>query len=212
LVPLAFNHFGNWHTDLGYADFDSYLAARPGALRATFKRRGARLRDGGAALRIVTGGAALEPAIAAYDTVYARSWKPAEPFPAFNAALMRACAAEGSLRLALLERDGKTLAAQFWVVQAGTATVLKLAYDAAERAHSPGTVLTGLAIRWLMQNEVLTQLDFGRGDDGYKRDWTGARRQRSGVLLVDPWRPWGIFALLRHWAGQHRRAAVRHRP
>jgi hypothetical protein len=198
LVALPFDHFGNWYIELAGQDFDAYLAARPGALRATLRRRGAKLLESGAASRIVTGGAGLEAAIAAYEAVYARSWKTAEPYPAFNPALMRACGAAGTLRLALLERAGKPIAAQFWVVEAGTATVLKLAYDEAEKPLSPGTVLTGYAIRHVIENDGVARLDFGRGDDSYKRDWTGTRRQRGGVLIVNPRHPAGLVAIGRH--------------
>lgn len=204
LTPLTFDHFGNWHTDVTAVDFAAYLAARPGALRSTLKRRGDRLAACGAALRVVTGGLDLPGAVAAYQSAYARSWKGAEPYPAFNPALMRAAAAAGSLRLGLLERGGAALAAQFWVVSDGTATVLKLAYDEAEKESSPGTVLTGLIIEHLMTHDRLTDLDFGRGDDSYKRDWTGDRRQRSGVVLANPRHPAGILAMARHAAGRVR--------
>jgi hypothetical protein len=204
MLPLTFDHFGNWHTDVTGLDFPAYLAARPGAVRSTLKRRGDRLAADGAALRVITGGAALPGAIATYQSVYDRSWKSEEPYPKFNPALMRACAADGSLRLGLLERGGTVLAAQFWVVRNGTATVLKLAYDTAEKASSPGTVLTGLMIKHLMTQETLTGLDFGRGDDSYKRDWTGSRRQRSGLVLANPRDPAGLMAIARHAAGRMR--------
>ena len=51
------------------------------------------------------------------------------------------------------------------MVVAGTATVLKLAHDKAFDRASPGTVLTGFAIRTLMENDGIGMLDFGRGDD-----------------------------------------------
>jgi hypothetical protein len=210
-LPLQFNHFGNWTIDLRDADFDFYMADRPGALRATFKRRRTRLARSGAALRMVRGAAGLDDAIAAFEAVYARSWKPAEPYPNFNAALMRACATDGSLRLALLERAGHAIAAQLWAVRGGTATVLKLAYDEAEKAGSPGTVLTGLAIQDLMAHDRVTRLDFGRGDDTYKRDWSNTRRQRVGLVIANPCHPRGLLAIARHLAGRLRAALTRAR-
>jgi hypothetical protein len=212
LLALRFDHFGNWHAALPAGGFDAYLAARPGALRATISRKGARLAAAGAGLRVVAAADELPAAIAAYEAVYASSWKDREPYPAFSAALMRACAADGALRLALLEQAGKPLAAQIWMVNAGTATVLKLAYDAAAQAASPGTVLTGLMIRHLLTHDRVTHLDFGRGDDSYKRDWVGERRQRSGVLLVNPRAPVGLLALARHLAGRARAVILAPRP
>jgi len=198
LVPLRFAHFGNWHICVAGLKWEAYLAARPGALRATLRRRGARLHDAGAALRVVTGVEGLPEAMAAYDWVYQRSWKGAEPYPDFNPALMRACAADGTLRLGLLEQGGETLAAQFWVVRDRTATVLKLAHDVAHDGASPGTVLTGMMIRHMLEQDRVRALDFGRGDDEYKKDWTGTRRQRSGLLLANPRRLGGLIEIAKN--------------
>jgi hypothetical protein len=208
LHVLRFDHFGSWTIELPDTDFDRYVAARPGALRTTLKRRGAKLARSGADLRMVRDIAGLDAAIAAYESVYARSWKQTEPYPDFNAALMRAYATDGSLRLALLERGGHAIAAQFWMVRDSTATVLKLAYDESEKANSPGTVLTGLAIRDLMSEDRITRLDFGRGDDTYKRDWANNRRQRVGLVLANPRHPRGLLAILRHHAGRLRAALL----
>jgi len=208
LMALPFDHFGNWHGDVPGGDFEGYLAARPGALRATISRKSAKLEAAGAALRVVAGGASLPDAMAAYEAVYAASWKDSEPYPAFNTTLMQACAADGTLRLALLEQDGKALAAQIWVVNGRIATVLKLAYDAAAKVASPGTVLTALMIRHLLAHDRVTHLDFGRGDDSYKRHWVGERRQRGGILLVNPLAPAGMLAVARYWAGRVRAAVL----
>jgi hypothetical protein len=202
LYPLRFDHFGNWHANVAGVDWNSYLAGRPGALREAIRRRSKRLMGTmGASFSICHGGAGLEPAIAAYEKIYAASWKEPEPFALFNAAFMRDCAADGSLRLGLLSLDGKPLAAQFWVVRDRVAAVLKLAHDEESRALSPGTVLTALMIRYMLEEEAVISLDFGRGDDDYKKDWVGGRRQRVGFLLANPLSLQGGAAILRHVAG-----------
>ena len=204
LAVLRFDHFGNWHEIVAGRSWADYLAARPGALRETIRRRlGQAGRDPRIALEITQ--AAADADIAAYEAVYASSWKEKEPFAGFSAALMRAAAAAGALRLGLLRLDGKPVAAQYWVLAGGTATVLKLAHDEAARARSPGTVLTAAMIRHLLERDGVTELDFGRGDDAYKSLWAGQRRQRLGVLLVNPRRPMGLLALGRHVAGRARR-------
>jgi len=204
LVALRFDHFGNWHEEVAGHSWADYLAARPGALRETIRRRlGQAERDPRCRLEAPVSEAGLAAGIAAYEEVYARSWKEAEPFPRFSAALMRTAAAAGVLRLGLLWLDGRPVAAQYWVVAGGTATVLKLAHDEAARARSPGTVLTAAMIRHLLDRERVAELDFGRGDDAYKALWAGRRRQRIGVLLVDPRRPAGLAALLRHALGRY---------
>ena len=207
LVALRFEHFGNWYEPVAGRSWAEYLAARPGALRETIRRRlGQAGRDRRVALELVGSAAGLEAGIAAYEEVYARSWKQAEPFPGFSAVLMRAAAAAGALRLGLLRLDGRPVAAQYWVVAGGTATVLKLAHDEAARARSPGTVLTAAMIRALLEREGVAELDFGRGDDAYKALWAGQRRQRIGVLLANPRRLLGLLALGRHVVGRKVRA------
>lgn len=119
--------------------------------------------------------------------------------------MMRAAAGRGVLRLGLLRSQGRAVAAQIWIVMNGTAAVLKLAHDEAAKSLSPGTVLTALMIRDLLDHEHVAELDFGRGDDPYKRLWTGRRRQRIGIELIDPLRPAGFFGLARHVLGRARR-------
>ncbi len=198
-----FQHFGNWHEPVGGIGWGAYLAARPGALRETIRRKQARIeRTPGLSLHCARTPDEAEPAIAAYLDVYRRSWKQPEPYPEFDATLLRAAAAAGVLRLGTLTENGVTLAAQYWVVSQGVATVLKLAHDMQHRAMSPGTVLTAWMIRRLIEDDAVQTLDFGRGDDPYKQLWTSQRGGRIGLVLADPWRPRGAAALLRQWGGQ----------
>jgi hypothetical protein len=206
LASRRFDHFGNWHEPVAGLDWAGYLAGRPSQLRTTIRRRLARAGRDGGRFELVTGGEALEPGIAAYETVYARSWKQAEPFPLFNAALMRATAARGLLRLGLYWRDDRPVAAQLWIVENAQAIVLKLAHDETAKADSPGTVLTALMLQHLLDREHVGQIDFGRGDDPYKRLWAGRRRQRIGVVLANPRHPRGLAFLGRHALGRARQA------
>ena len=64
-------------------------------------------------------------------------------------------------------------------------------------------------LRELIDRERVTELDFGRGDDAYKRLWVTRRRQRIGVVLSNPLRPRGLAALSRQWLGAIRRRLIR---
>lgn len=206
LAVVRFAHFGNWHEDVRGLGWSGYLARRPGALRETIRRklrRGTRLAD--ASFTLITRPQELEPGIEAFEQVYARSWKDPEPFPRFNAGLMRETAAAGLLRLGIWRIGGTPVAVQFWIVEQGTATVLKLAHDEAFQADSPGTVLTALMLRTLLDDAQVDAIDFGRGDDAYKQGWASQRRQRIGLVLVNPRRPAGLAFLARHRLGQVRR-------
>jgi CelD/BcsL family acetyltransferase involved in cellulose biosynthesis len=208
LQALRFDHFGNWSEDVAGVSWSSYLLARPGALRETIRRRlrGAE-RLGNARFELLADARQMDRAAAAFEAVYQRSWKEPEPFSRFNVAFMRSMAEAGLLRFGLWSLGTQPVAVQLWVVHGGCATVLKLAHDEAFKAHSPGTVLTALMLRHLLDEERVAKIDFGRGDDAYKQGWAATRRQRVGVLLVNPWRPAGAAELIRHVAGRVRAAA-----
>jgi hypothetical protein len=209
LAVARFDHFGDWHEPVAGLSWEDYFQGRPGELRETLRRKLRRAdRDDQVSHEVFTAPEHIEAGIATYEDVYARSWKPLEPYPRFNAALMRHAAAIGALRLGVLRARGRAVAVQLWVVMNGRAAVLKLAHDEAYKTLSPGTVLTALMIRGLLDGEHVDELDFGRGDDAYKRLWTTARRQRIGVLLINPWRPSGAALLARQWLGGLRRRLV----
>jgi hypothetical protein len=206
-IPLRFNHFGNWSENVAGLSWSAYLLNRPGALRETIRRRlrrAEKLPD--ARFALLTAVDDTGRAAEVFESVYERSWKTPEPYPDFNVALMRATAAAGWLRLGVWSIGAVPVAVQFWVVVDGLATVLKLAHDEAFNTYSPGTVLTALMVRHLLDQEHVTRIDFGRGDDPYKRGWAAERQQYIGILLVSPWRISGLLALLRHVVGRVRDA------
>jgi CelD/BcsL family acetyltransferase involved in cellulose biosynthesis len=205
MLASRFAHFGNWYEPIAGRSWEQYLAARPGALRETVRRK---LRRAQATLEIVATPNAVAAGIDAYEDIYARSWKVPEPYPRFHAEMMRRAAAIGVLRLGLLRAGGRVVAAQIWIVLGGRAAVLKLAHDEADRALSPGTVLTALMIRELIGREGVAELDFGRGDDPYKQLWATRRRQRIGIVLANPLRPGGLAVLGRQLLGRVRRRLV----
>ncbi len=204
LRPLHFDHFANWHLPLPPGTtWPSYLATRPANLRETIRRRTKRLlAEPGASFTLVNSPSGLEPAIADYERIYASSWKQPEPYPLFNAALMREAASAGMLQLGLLHLHATPIAAQFWILHQGRGTLLKLAHAETHRALSPGTVLTALIIENLIGHHAITELDFGRGDDPYKKLWTGHRRQRTGILIANPKTPSGVLAIAQHTLGR----------
>jgi len=200
LSVRQFDHFGNWHEAVAGHSWTTYLADRHGTLRETIRRKLRRKHR----FELITGGDRLEAGIADFESVYRRSWKEPEPFPDFNAALMRALAPLGMLRLGVLHVGETAAAAQLWVVEKHRATVLKLAHDEAFKAASPGTVLTALILQRLLDEDNVPEIDFGRGDDAYKSAWASQRRQRIGLILANKLHPRGLAFLGRHAMGRVR--------
>ena len=162
--------------------FDAYLATRPGPLRTTLKRKAGKV-----AVTIET---AFNPASwAAYEAIYASSWKSKEGSPAFLRAFAQQEAAAGRMRLGLAHADGAAVAAQFWTVEHGTAYIHKLAHTEASKSLSPGTTLSAALFEHVIDRDRVALVDFGTGNDGYKRDWMESFRPRFRLELLRPGYP-----------------------
>lgn len=188
--------FGNWYQPVSPGESTSYLAGRPSKLRNTLRRaERAFARKPECVLDIIQeGGAELESAIAAFVEVYNRSWKPPEPFPEFIPGLCRLAISRGWLRLGIVRLGARPLAAQLWLVSGKTAYIVKLAYDRDFAQTSAGTVLTAALCRHVIDVDRVEQIDYLIGDDDYKQDWMGFRRERRGIIAYN-------LRCLRGWIG-----------
>jgi len=183
-----FFQYVNRYAAVPPGDFAAYMAERPSRLRNTWSRRGrqaaARHR---VRYRVLTApGAPLEAGIDAFQRVYARSWKGAEPRPGFMPALIRMTCRFGSGRLGVLWLDDAPAAVQFWLVSDRTALIYKLAYDPAFADLSPGTLLSAEMFRYAIDTDRVAEVDFGLGDEPYKRDWVDRGREIVGIEAANP--------------------------
>lgn len=202
--------FHNWYLDVAGRSYESYAAGLPSRLKNTLKRKGRQLeKSGRAQFEIITGGAHLESAIAAYEKVYAASWKSPEPSPAFMPGLMRLCAEQGWLRLGIATVDGEAAAAQLWIVCAGVASIYKLAYDERFASLSIGSLLTERLMRHVIDIDQVREVDYLTGDDTYKRDWMSHSRERCGIIAFNLRSPRGIVAAALHLGGGLLKAGLR---
>jgi CelD/BcsL family acetyltransferase involved in cellulose biosynthesis len=182
--PFQFFAFGNWYQPV-QTDWTEYLAAREGTLRSTIKRMGKKFAADGGVLEVVTQPENLVEAIAAYEEVYAASWKNPEPFPAFMPGLLRTCAEKGALRLGLARLNGRAIAAQAWIVAHGRAEIYKLAYDEGFKAYAPGTLVTATLMQHVIEVDRVSEVDYLMGDDPYKKTWMSNRRERWGIVAYN---------------------------
>jgi len=164
--------------------FDDYWQSRPGQLRSTVKRKG---KKGIVSIRIVQ--EFDDNAWADYETVYSKSWKPAEGDPAFLKTLAQQEAAAGNMRLGLAYIDAKPVAAQFWTTENGTALIHKLAHIEDALPASPGTLLSAALFQHALDVDRVDEIDFGTGSDKYKRDWMEEMRPRYSLDLLWPNHP-----------------------
>ena len=159
--------------------FEEYLAGRPGQLRTTLKRKARKVE-----VEILT--AFDAEAWTAYQAIYAESWKPEEGDPALLRRFAAAEGAAGRLRMALARHEGQPVAAQMWTVENGVAYIHKLAHLESAKPLSAGTTLTAALFEQVIGRDHVEWVDFGTGNDPYKRDWMEQVRSRWRLTC---WRP-----------------------
>jgi hypothetical protein len=163
-------------------------------LKSTVKRKAAPLqRDGRLVFEMIDLEGDWRRGVEIYQAIYASSWKPAEPHPHFIQALLEKMARVARLGVAMIE--GKPAAAQIWLAQQGRATIFKLAHDPVFDRQSPGTLLTHWMLQLLHEQDGVREVDFGRGDDTYKRLWLAHCQDREGVLAANPRTLKGLLAV-----------------
>ncbi|KTE22517.1 hypothetical protein ATE67_00795 [Sphingopyxis sp. H050] len=174
--------------DLAGLDHDSWWASRPGALRSTVQRKA---KKGIVDIQLLT---EFDPGSwAAYEQIYAASWKPEEGHPALLRAFAEAESARGTFRMGIARIEGVPVAAQFWTVEDGTAFIHKLAHVEDSLKASPGTLLSGALFRHVIEVDGVKRVDFGTGNDAYKRDWMNRYEPLWRIEAFNPSRPaaWG---------------------
>ena len=92
----------------------------------------------------------------------------------------------GWARVGVARVDGRAAAAQIWYVHNGVASIFKLAYDDDYAKLSVGSLLTMRMMREAMDVDGVHRIDYLCGDDGYKRQWMSARRERWGIRVHNP--------------------------
>ncbi|WP_447764043.1 GNAT family N-acetyltransferase [Sphingopyxis panaciterrae] len=174
--------------DLSDLDHDRWWESRPGALKNTVKRKA---KKGVVDIALFTSFDAN--AWAAYEAIYAASWKPEEGHPALLRAFAETESARGTLRMGLARIEGTPVAAQYWTVEDGTAFIHKLAHVEDSLKASPGTLLSAALFHHVIEIDGVQRVDFGTGNDGYKRDWMNRHDPLWRIEAFNPSRiaAWG---------------------
>jgi hypothetical protein len=162
--------------------FAEYWADRPGSMRTTLKRKAKHVS--------VEIHDSFEPAVwAEYEAIYAESWKPEEGDPALLRRFAEAEGGAGRIRLGIARAGGEAVAAQFWTVENGVAYIHKLAHRESAKPLSAGTTLSAALFERVIDDDRVELVDFGTGNDAYKRDWMELDRPRYRIDALDPRQP-----------------------
>ncbi|MFN4114426.1 MAG: GNAT family N-acetyltransferase [Sphingomonadaceae bacterium] len=175
--------------------FAEYWQSRPGPMRTTFKRKAKRVT-----LELFTRFDA--DAWAEYEAIYSESWKPEEGDPALLRRFAEQEGAAGRIRLGIARADGRPVAAQFWTVENAAAYIHKLAHREDAKPLSAGTTLSAALFEHVIDRDQVEMVDFGTGNDPYKRDWMELDRPRYRIDCLDPRQPKAWPALLKRALGR----------
>ncbi len=176
--------FYNWMHPLNGQSFDEYMAERPANLRNTIRRKQRKLeREYDYDIRLYKD-AGIDQALVDYDAIYRASWKANEFFSDFTPGLVKCLSRLGWLRLAILYINEQPVAAQIWFVVHGKANIYRLAYNEDWKMYSPGSILTQYLMRYVIDTDKVSEIDFLTGNERYKQDWMTVRKERLGILFV----------------------------
>ncbi|HXJ06045.1 MAG TPA: GNAT family N-acetyltransferase [Candidatus Acidoferrum sp.] len=209
VVQTYFCH-GNWYCPINGKSYKEYLESLRSSVRNIARSKNKKLeRSGRARIEVTTGHGGLDAAILAYQKVYAASWKVQEPFPLFVAGLIRTCAEMGWLRLGIAYIDDEPAAVQLWILNNGTASIYKIAYDQKFKDLSVGSYLTMHMMERAIDLDKVREIDYLSGDDRYKSDWMSNRREQWGILAMNPRTMPGTLAIVRHVGGRWLKRSAR---
>jgi CelD/BcsL family acetyltransferase involved in cellulose biosynthesis len=97
------------------------------------------------------------------------------------------------------------IAAQFWFVFDRRAYIFKLAYDEEHAKMSAGTILTARLMQHVLDEDRVVEVDFGTGDDNYKKSWMTHCRERAGIRAMNLASPAGLAEAARTYGGAIKR-------
>ena len=194
---------GNWTLAVAGRTFGEYFLTLPSQVRNTVQRKEKQLlKQANVQIRIITNVEDVDAAMNDYETVYNSSWKQPEPHAHFIREFMRESARRNWLRLGVVTVDGVPVAAQLWVVCHGIASIFKLAYDEKFNKLSAGSVLTKTLMQHAIDVDHVHEVDYLTGDDSYKRDWMSHRRERWGIMAMNPRSLGGLLMIARNLGGR----------
>lgn len=178
--------------------FDTYLAARPGKLRSTIKRRGKQLGTSGAKA-VVVDPQDLDRAVGVFMELHDTRWADESGFLSamdrFTAVLADGMA-QGEIRMTELRLDsGETIAIEIDFEVAQRLSFYQSGRRTDHEWRACGTVLRAAIIESAMSRGV-TEYDMLRGDENYKADWATDRRQLTNHRLPVGLRARAVLAAL----------------
>ncbi|QDU67802.1 GNAT family N-acetyltransferase [Engelhardtia mirabilis] len=176
--------------------FEEQLGRLPKRMRSKVRQARRRAEEAGATASWCDDTGRLDEHLETLFELHALRWQSVGEAGSFAQAprrryygeLAHGLAAEGSLRLARLDHEGRAICLQIGALIDGTYYQLQEGYDPAVDAFRPGIALRGWALEQLI-GQGARRYDFMGGDSRHKRDWNAEPRDcRTLALALPRWR------------------------
>jgi hypothetical protein len=166
----------------------------------------------------------IQTAMDHYYEIFSHSWKEPEIDPQFHRKLAAYLLTKGKLRLFTLyfkkeetcpddivypilsyesdlAPDQKIpegylpIATSFYAVNGRYACLLKTAYREDHAVYSSGTVLSWFVVKWLLDKDHVTMIDFQKEADAYKFKWGRIKERHMRLQVANTRSPKAVFEL-----------------
>jgi len=183
MYPQTYFRTVDWYAPFQGNTFSDYWRVLSSKKRNTLRRKEKHAREfGSVEFRLYRAPDELQRALADYGLIYKASWKNDERYESFVPELITNSCRLGTLRLGIIYVNGEPAAAEFCIAAAGIAMMIKTAYVERFARLSVGALAIWKVLEYVLDNDRIVEIDFGNGDDSYKREWVNQTRERWGVV------------------------------
>ncbi len=196
-------HSMNWVVQIKKGSFANYLEGRPRKLQNTLRRKKKKLdKNTSSEIVIYDDIENIEKAIEHYQEIYQSSWKEVEYSPDFINNFIRKTAQLKILRLGILYINGKPASFVKMLLCDRKAIIYKLAYSPVYNSFSPGSILLCEMIKHVTTKDNIEYIDFGIGDDPFKKDWMHIKSPVFGIIVFNKKSFFGLLNASKHYIGK----------
>ena len=186
LKNISYSCKGDWYLDEITYSFSEYSKNLLRIHRKDTNRNKRHLKEAGdLTFYIKRETEDLDKYLDLYSELRKKSWKAEEKDSSFLREVTKMTAEKGWLRLAFLFFNGVPIACDKWIVWNKIGYAWDGLYDLDFSKYSPGKVLESEIIEYMIDQEKVFEIDFGEGDEAYKKRWTPRRRERKGITVFN---------------------------
>jgi hypothetical protein len=98
----------------------------------------------------------------------------------------------------ILYIEDEPAAVSLTMISEGKGILYRTAYDPKFARYAPGAISTTKTVEYLIDREHVTEIDFGRDAESYKKYWVRHKRFRWGVIAYNCRTTGGLFGLCWH--------------